>query len=114
MTLYNWEGDEIINEKELPIVVHIRHNPTGEVRIAKDHTGWYRNDEFSEFIWSEGNYSCDCNRCLFFKRVKDEDESDCECGDNEYSVRIYDEKGKLIYTDFGEDGYKNGQYWEKK
>ena len=73
MTLYNFDGDIIQHDEEQPILVHIRYNPTDEVRLYKT-TGWFTNGDFGEFIWSEGNYSCDCNRCLFFRRVKDEDE----------------------------------------
>ena len=39
---------------------------TGETRIHED-TYPYKID--SRFIWEEGNYSCDCNRNLFFERA---------------------------------------------
>ena len=34
-----------------------------------------------EYMWTEGNYSCDCNRELFIKRQQGEDAPDRECGE---------------------------------
>jgi len=34
-----------------------------------------------EFNWTEGNYSCDCNRSLFIKRQCDPDFPKMECGE---------------------------------
>jgi hypothetical protein len=33
------------------------------------------------FMWAEGNYSCDCNRSLFIKRLCDDTFPEMECGD---------------------------------
>lgn len=38
------------------------------------------------FIWDEGNYSCDCNRSLFFARAASEDEPDEPCGSGQYKI----------------------------
>ena len=32
--------------------------------------------------WTEGNYSCDCNRSLFFARWRKERVIEAECGDD--------------------------------
>jgi hypothetical protein len=81
---------------------HIRKNDTGEIRIYKDDL--YLDDDGSPntFIWVDGNFSCDCNRSLFFARANDEDEDEAwelGCSDTDYSVNIVVE-GKLIYNEF--------------
>ena len=67
--------------------VHIRKNATGEVRqwVEKD-ADW---DDGFDYIWVDGNCSCDCNRALYFARAKDEDETEAweqDCGESAYSV----------------------------
>lgn len=47
--------------------VLLRDNQTGEER-------WWKEDdllweEHSDYLWTEGNYACDCNRQLFFERA---------------------------------------------
>lgn len=74
--------------------VEIRRNSDGVVRKYQDEYEWH-----GDYIWADGNYSCDCNRYLFFQRVAKEPEGDCECGDGAYSVRITDKDGKLLYQD---------------
>ncbi len=38
------------------------------------------------YMWTDGNYGCDCNRYLMFQRAADEDESDIKCGHGRYMV----------------------------
>ena len=69
-------------------IVHIKHNKTGEVRTCS-HEG-----EFSEFMWAEGNNSCDCNLHDSFTGFS-ESVLDFPCGDTEYSVvDVHDENGE--------------------
>ncbi len=57
--------------------------------------------KFNEYIWADGNFSCDCNRELFFLRAADEDEPDeTDCGDERFAVRIYSD-GELVFDDHG-------------
>lgn len=91
-------------ENKVDVLVHIRKNDTGEIRIYRD---WLYLDEDGlpdVFIWEDGNYSCDCNRHLFFSRahaynenIKWEPEPDC--GNTEYSVNII-LGDKCIYSEF--------------
>ena len=57
----------------------------------------YTGDSF--FIWKEGNYSCDCNRHLFFERGLGREPDDAACGEGEYSVEIFDGDGNSLYAD---------------
>lgn len=85
----------------MTVKVEIRRNADGVIRVYED-SHWY-----SDFIWSEGNYACDCNRHLFFERAGGYDPySDLNygmdggnCTDGNYSVRIKDDAGKLLYQD---------------
>ena len=82
------------------ILVYIRNNMTGEVRKHDDEV-WWDGDYPSDYMWSEGNYSCDCNRYLFFQRAKGESEDNVpHCGENMYSVNIVNPKnGASLYCD---------------
>ena len=79
-----------------PCTVYIRKNETGEIREYKD--TW----NGSSFIWSDGNFACDCNRELFFLRAKDEEEpEDSMCGDDRYTITEIVCEGKIVYTELG-------------
>lgn len=65
-------------------IVYIIHTPTGELRLHP-----YDWNDNSEFMWTDSNYACDCNRWFFFfLRAADEDEPEEHslCGDNEFYV----------------------------
>lgn len=65
-------------------------------------TDVWRNWEYNEFWWAEGNASCDCNRRLFFARARGEDDSEkAECSNGLYSVRCSDaDTGVVLYDEF--------------
>ena len=80
------------------VKVRITKNDTGEVREYVDPDG----SETVPFMWSEGNYTCDCNREIFFKRARNEDvDLDAQnCSYGRYSVEILDpESNEVIYAD---------------
>lgn len=67
-------------------VVAIRNNATGEIRnrVVAD-LEW---NEGSIFLWTEGNFSCDCNRLLDWVRASGEepDIDGAHCGFGGFSV----------------------------
>lgn len=81
--------------------VLIKDNSIGEVRQHEEPSeSW---DDLQEFMWSEGNYACDCNREIFFRRVVNESFYDCEleCGDTRFSIdSIILEDGTVLNIDF--------------
>ena len=77
-------------------IIEIRRNSDGVVRQYLDTHEWSEN---SDFLWSEGNFACDCNRHIFFASAANESAENRECGDNSYSVRITDERGNVLYED---------------
>lgn len=74
--------------------VNIKNNSTSEVRKVDFNLPW--NNDSSHFLWTQGNYSCDCNKHLFFSNS----EEDFKCGDDVYSiVDITLDDGSLIKID---------------
>lgn len=74
--------------------VRITDAATGETRIAREFDDWDEVNFAPHYLWSDGNYGCDCNRYLFFERAggKDPDVGgfDCNNGPNRYTVVITD------------------------
>jgi hypothetical protein len=88
-------------------IAEIRNNDTGEVREYETNELLYADDKHpSIFNWEENNYSCDCNRRLFFKIVNHEETEDdwnSACSDGKFSVNLKNKKdGKVYYREFGE------------
>lgn len=63
--------------------VAIRQNATGEIRIREFDSEW---EEGSDFLWEEGNYSCDCNRSTFFHQSGPDTLDSGKCGDERFDV----------------------------
>lgn len=90
---------------EYPIAVHLLDTQTGE-RAVYQTTQYadmdYEGGVFNPFWWEEGNGSCDCNRELFFRRARDEDEPDeVTCGDRRFRIEriLHGETGELLYSE---------------
>jgi|HubBroStandDraft_4_1064222.scaffolds.fasta_scaffold47461_5 hypothetical protein len=68
--------------------VAIRLNATGETRMYRYDFEW--DGENDQWMWTEGNYGCDCNRHMLFKRAHgiEPDEADWErgCSEDQYSI----------------------------
>ncbi len=80
----------------------IRHNPTGEVRSYHDTWELQHGEGGLIFMWTEGNYGCDCNRKTFFERAANPAYKMPEqsvCGDTGYSVNLVVE-GRTIHKEF--------------
>ena len=67
--------------------VHLRRNSDGLVRQIKQDGNWTGEDGH-EFLWTEGNFGCDCNRHLFFERAAGDEPAwdDLECGQSAYTI----------------------------
>lgn len=82
--------------------VTIRNNATGESRSYHDDSKWCEGaDGDSAYLWADGNYSCDCNRALFFARAAGEDDpEDTPCGESLFTVTgIHLDDGRLVYSE---------------
>lgn len=90
----------------LPNAVHPWSTVAVIKRVADGALSTYREEfnstspwepESSDFIWTEGNYACDCNRELFFCRGLDIDEpEDVECTHGRYTLVSVDVNGVRI------------------
>lgn len=93
--------------------VSLTHVKSGDTVVFKDIWDYpsYVRDEGWEFdpvfLWSDGNYSCNCNRDLFFNRAtnpeynhEDDDARNCDDFD-EYRVNWIKnlETGRVIYRE---------------
>lgn len=92
--------------KEPCYFVRIKDMATGQVSppIAQEQS-W---GEGSEYWWSEGNFSCDCNRCWEFERGLGRSEEqlteDPPCHDpafpiGRFRVHITSPAGEVLYSE---------------
>ena len=77
--------------------VLIKNNKTNEVRKHEEKGDF---DDNTEYWWSEGNMSCDCNRHLMFEA--DDEDTDVKCGDDLYSIQIRAKNGLTLYNELME------------
>jgi hypothetical protein len=86
-------------------VAHIRHNETGVVRDYNTNEVLEDGESVpSVFNWKENNFSCDCNRELFFGyaagKVYD-DIPDRDCTEGRFSVNMENPvTGAVYYREF--------------
>jgi hypothetical protein len=85
--------------------VNLRRNWDGAVRTLKEKVP--EANEYGDgpalllFMWTEGNYGCDCNRHLFFERVVDPTfDGDMRCDDKEYACNIVMPDGSSLLKEF--------------
>lgn len=94
------------NSKWVACIAEIRNNETGEIREFETHEILETGEEYpSVFNWAENNFSCDCNRRLFFKRANNEEtEEDWNvgCTDGKFSVNLKNKScGTVYYREYG-------------
>ena len=108
--LTRW-GMRMKAEIEFPIDVYLRDTVTGfeHVHSMVGSSAYEFGDPFAEFIWSEGNFSCDCNRSLFITEwgtigpQELQDMANDESGRCPNTERIVVDR--IIRTDTGETVY---------
>lgn len=82
-------------EAWVKVVAVIRKNATGELHEYEcNEIMEWKFGTPSTWIWTEGNYSCDCNRGIFFGEPEDVD-----CGDGAYAVQLRNAKTGEVYYD---------------
>jgi len=75
----------------MKIDVYIKNNETGEVRVYHDDFNWQDYEGGTAlsrilYQYGEGNYSCDCNRELFFARSVGEEGDDVSCSETRFTI----------------------------
>lgn len=86
-----------------PVAVHLRELATGRSGVYKTEGSWLKG-VFNDYLWSEGNFACDCNRADFLYGLDDEE---IEYGCSDYKIivdRIVDlTTGETVYEESEED-----------
>lgn len=87
-------GSLAFRERKEPVYVTILDTYTSERRVFTE-LAWFT------FLWSDGNYSCDCNRALFFADANGEarpSDPPCDVDDRRYLItEVTDVAGNLLY-----------------
>jgi hypothetical protein len=65
------------------------------------HDDWKSgNTEGLEFMWTEGNFACDCNRALLIAREQGLPDPDRPCGNTRYILLgLYTEDGLFLHAE---------------
>jgi hypothetical protein len=101
MNIQDWTVvEEMTTKKKFAVecIAEIRKNSTGEVvEYPTIEYIDYGSETPNVFNWEENNFSCDCNRSIFFEGSY----NDNECSDGKYSVNLKNAKdGKIYYREF--------------
>ncbi len=88
-------------------VAKIKDIRTGEIRLCETKIR-ETNGLPDPYIWSDGNYACDCNMYLFFERAigNEPDDDECSCLTDFYQVELFVGE-ELIYSDYSETELAN-------
>ena len=84
--------------------IYLRDTVTGDTRTYRENCNFDETIEDSDsgmvYRWERGNYSCDCNRCLFLWHwsKKPEHDLDCNCAN---TPRIHVDK--IVNTTTGKE-----------
>lgn len=101
---YTKDSPQLPSGRWVLCVAHIRNNATGEVRASDEVAIIEPGDRYpSPYIWSEGNYSCDCNRELIFERAAGKEPADdsTPCTDGRFSVNLENPAtGEIYYREY--------------
>jgi hypothetical protein len=88
------EPDE---ESRMEFIVTIVECATGKQATYRED---YDSADGVEYLWADGNYSCDCNRGLFLSRALGDEDFDVECGDGAFSVKVVNaETMQVVHAD---------------
>lgn len=88
------------------INAHIKEVSSGEVRVYETEEPIYLVEgglNLSVFNWEDNNYSCDCNRRIFFERANgiEIEFDEYDCSDGGFLVNLENPKtGEIYYREF--------------
>lgn len=102
VTLNN-EAHKLKDSKWVACIAEIKNNETSEIVEYETNEILEEGDDYPIiFNWQEGNFSCDCNREIFFNRTKGlEMDFNNECSEGKYSVNLKNKvDGVYYYQEF--------------
>ena len=84
------------------VTVEIARVSDGLMRAMRDELVLDDDGKPDAWVWSDGNYQCDCNRQIFFERAGGSAVDSLvhfECGDSRYLVRVMLDDGTVLYDE---------------
>ena len=84
--------------EKIDLKLEIRRNSDGVIA-----TDVWKDWEYNDYWFEDGNASCDCNRWLFFERAigNKPDIDNAECSGDKYSLRLSDNNtGDVLIDEF--------------
>ena len=83
----------------MKIDVYLRDTRTGYTNV------YHENDDepFVDYGWSEGNFSCDCNRSILLYPEDEEKELPCGNGTIVIDKIVRTDTGEILYTEKEEE-----------
>ena len=87
---------------EIPVVIKIMR---ARDRVIREYyaTEYEHDGVWNSFIWTDGNYGCDCNRHLFFERAAGHEaiNEDYDCSTGKYIVLAISrvDTGETLYCE---------------
>lgn len=79
--------------------IYIRDNDTLEIKSFDMNLSLDEDGELFIYGYTEGNFSCDCNRDIMFRELSDMQDG-IDCGETKYSLMIIDNRtDKEIYSE---------------
>lgn len=77
-----------------------RNRDKKQAKIEFEHA-WPRDEECAtEYLWTDGNYGCDCTRRIFFNEHNGLATPDnARCGSGGFSITVFDENGNVLYDE---------------
>lgn len=88
----------------MKVIAHIKRLSDSEIAVHEQIwepsvQGPYEPSD-AEFMWSDGNYACNCNRTLFFARARGLSEPvELICGRDWFHVRVWAD-GELVVDEW--------------
>jgi hypothetical protein len=67
------------------VQILLEDTKTGETQWVD--SGYAIGDDGIYFQWQENNYSCDCNRELFFYRARGKEPENEACGETRFAIK---------------------------
>lgn len=87
-----------------PAIYHLREVATGitkAITFGKPELSFWCHGEDGDslFVWSEGNFCCDCNRVLFFTDWECDGKQ--RCGEGRFLLRVTAvDDGRILYDEW--------------
>ncbi len=91
-------------DNEIKIEVHLRNKLNGDSRICIEEGYLNEDGDFFDFVWSEGNFSCDCNRSIFLYEGDSSKTMECHTENIIIDKIVRQDTGEILYEEHEKGG----------